>query len=146
MSDPARPTQPGGRAPAARTPLDTNGLPIGYPFKADWEMTPRRYVALLNTPGVEPPLLVDCRRTEEWQVCRIPGALLVPLHEMEARIDEIRDEAGPHKRTVVVHCHHGSRSLRAAAMLRALGFEGALSLAGGIDLWSIDIDPSVPRY
>ncbi len=134
---------PGPLPPPA--PLGPEGLPPGYPFRPDWEVTPRWYVQQLNQPG-EPPLLIDCRRPEEWNVARIEGALLIPLHELVQRIDEVRDALGPHARPIVIHCHTGRRSLQAASILRGFGFDRAFSMAGGIELWSIDIDPSVPRY
>lgn len=88
-------------------------------------------------------LLLDCREPDEYQTARIEGALLVPLSEPAERCAELE----PHRsRRIVVHCHHGGRSLRVAAWLRQQGFEQAQSMAGGIDLWSQVIDPSVPRY
>jgi rhodanese-related sulfurtransferase len=53
---------------------------------------------------------------------------------------------GWRSRRVVVHCHHGPRSTRACALLREHGFERVENLAGGIDAWSLTVDPSVPRY
>jgi rhodanese-related sulfurtransferase len=88
-------------------------------------------------------VLIDCRTPQEYQVARIDGAQLVPLDQMMVRmedLDEYRD------RKIVVHCHHGMRSLQMTAVLRQHGFTDVKSMAGGIDLWSLDIDPSVPRY
>lgn len=88
-------------------------------------------------------LLLDCRTSEEHAVARIAGALLVPMSELKERIAELE----PHRSgRIIVHCHHGGRSLRVAAWLRQQGFEQAQSLAGGIDLWAQVIDPSIPRY
>jgi rhodanese-related sulfurtransferase len=87
--------------------------------------------------------LLDVRQEWEHQAARLPGDLLIPLHELPARLDEVQPEPG---QLVVAYCHHGVRSLSAAAILRNAGFATALSLAGGIDLWSQLIDPSVPRY
>jgi rhodanese-related sulfurtransferase len=90
-----------------------------------------------------PIFLVDCREPEEFQTCSLPGAQLVPLStwpptpEVQSAIQGKR---------VVVYCHHGGRSLRAARWFQHNGFPDALSMAGGIDLWSQVIDPSVPRY
>lgn len=125
--------------------LDTRGLPPGYAFKPDWEVTPRQVRDLLNR--ADPSLLlVDCRRPDEWDVARIRGAVLLPLWEIEQRAAELETEDGSRNRPIIVHCHHGVRSMKAAGTLRAMGFTDVRSMAGGIDLWSIDVDQGVPRY
>ncbi|HYH65241.1 MAG TPA: rhodanese-like domain-containing protein [Urbifossiella sp.] len=91
----------------------------------------------------EPVYLVDVRDPDEFAYCRLPDSLLVPLPELAARADEVEPPAGA---MVVVLCHHGVRSLRGAAILRAAGHDNAASLAGGIDAWSRLVDPAVPRY
>ncbi len=88
-------------------------------------------------------LLLDCRTPEEHDTARIAGAVLIPMQELAARVAEIeawRD------RPVVVHCHHGVRSLRVVHWLRERGFSRARSMRGGIDAWAAEVDPSVPRY
>ena len=88
-------------------------------------------------------LLLDCREPDEIALVRIAGAVLLPLGELPARLGELE----PHRhRRIVVHCHHGGRSLRAANWLRAQGFSQAQSLAGGIDASAQEIDPRLPRY
>ena len=87
--------------------------------------------------------LLDVRHEWEHQLARLPGEALIPLHELPARLDEVQPPEGAE---IVCYCRHGVRSLSAAAILRQAGFGNALSLAGGIDLWSRAIDPSVPRY
>lgn len=141
---PASPGTPGTSSPAAAS-LDSRGLPHGYPFKAEWEVTPRETRGALSAKGVK-PVLLDCRRPEEHQVARIDGSVLIPLSELDKRADELEDDDGSRSRPIIVHCHHGMRSLRATSTLRALGFTDVRSMAGGIDLWSIDVDPRVPRY
>lgn len=91
----------------------------------------------------EPVYLLDVRQEWEHETARLPGDVLIPLPELPARLDEVRPAPG---QLVVAYCHHGVRSLGAAAILREAGFAEALSLAGGIDLWSRAIDPSIPRY
>ena len=86
-------------------------------------------------------LLVDVREPWEHQICRIEGAELISLGRLPMEWQRL-DQAGE----VILYCHHGIRSLDAAAWLRAQGVESARSLAGGIDRWSREIDPSVPRY
>ena len=91
-------------------------------------------------------VLLDCRRLDEWETARINGAVLIPMDQVERRADELEDEDGSRRREIVVYCHHGVRSMRVAATLRALGFANVKSMAGGIDAWSAGVDPSVPRY
>lgn len=88
-------------------------------------------------------LLVDVREIDEYQTASIGGAVLIPLSELQTSLPQL--EAYRDKR-IVVHCHHGGRSLRATLGLRQLGFGGAQNMAGGIDQWSQSIDPQVPRY
>jgi len=87
--------------------------------------------------------LLDVRQDWEHQLARLPDQALIPLHELSSRLDEVQPQPGAQ---VVCYCHHGVRSLSAAAILRQAGFPEAVSLAGGIDLWSRIVDPSVPRY
>jgi len=124
----------------------TTGLPEGYPLKPDWEIAPRALADMLAR-GLPPGALVlDCRRDEEVAFNRLPGAVHIEMGQIERRADELEDEGGSRARPVYVYCHHGRRSLAVAATLRALGFSGAVSLAGGIDAWSTGVDPTVPRY
>ncbi len=88
-------------------------------------------------------LLLDCREPDEFALVKIAGARLLPMSEIQARLDELTPHRG---RRVVVHCHHGGRSLRVANWLRAQGFAQAQSLAGGIDAWAVEVDPTLPRY
>ena len=100
-------------------------------------------VRALAATGSSDWLLLDCRTPEEHATARIAGGLLIPMQELPARLAEIdawRD------RPVVVHCHHGVRSLRVAHWLRERGFSGARSMRGGIDAWSLEVDASIPRY
>ncbi|MGB2589273.1 MAG: rhodanese-like domain-containing protein [Candidatus Acidiferrum sp.] len=85
--------------------------------------------------------LVDVRDPWEYELCRIPGAKLIPLGSLPASLNVL-----PDAEEVICYCHHGMRSLNAAAWLRQQGVESARSLAGGIDRWSVEIDASVPRY
>jgi rhodanese-related sulfurtransferase len=91
----------------------------------------------------EEPLLVDVRQPWEHELSRLPDSLLVPLPELPSRTAEVQPRPG---QLVVCYCHHGVRSLRAADLLARAGVSDVVSLAGGIDAWSLQIDPSVPRY
>jgi adenylyltransferase/sulfurtransferase len=88
-----------------------------------------------------PPTLIDVRTPREYDINRIEGSRLIPLHELPRRLEELDREAD-----LVVYCHHGPRSSQAVMFLRGKGFERARNLTGGIDAWSQVIDPSVPRY
>lgn len=90
----------------------------------------------------EPVYLVDVRQPWEHERAALPGSVLVPLDRLAEEHDEI---APPEGALVVAYCHHGIRSLNAAAMLERIGWS-VVSLAGGIDAWSLEIDPTVPRY
>ena len=93
--------------------------------------------------GPNPPRLIDVREPAEWTVARIPGAELLPLSQWPAlALETLTDKSQP----LLIQCHHGGRSARATAWLLDQGFENATNLAGGIDAWSVEIDPSVPRY
>lgn len=89
-------------------------------------------------------LLLDVRQPEEYAICKIDGAHLIPLGELEGRVDDVRGLAKG--LPIVAQCHHGGRSLSAAAILRRAGVADVKSLAGGIDQWSLQVDASVPRY
>lgn len=127
-------------------PLNADGLPQGMQFDPQWEVTPRQVRAAMAAPEGKRPLLLDCRRADEWQVARIGGAVLFPMDQIKDRLEEIEDAAGGKDAPIIVYCHHGRRSLRVTAELRQAGFTDVKSMAGGIDVWSMDIDPGAPRY
>jgi rhodanese-related sulfurtransferase len=88
-------------------------------------------------------LLLDCREPKEFEIARIAGSQLVPMQQIPDRIAELepfRDKQ------IIVHCHHGGRSLRVTQWLRQQGFSSVQNMTGGIDAWSLEIEPSVPRY
>jgi sulfur-carrier protein adenylyltransferase/sulfurtransferase len=93
----------------------------------------------LESPA--PPVVLDVREPYEVALCRLPGSLTIPLGQMHERLDAL-----PRDRAILVHCHHGSRSLQAAKFLRAHGFSRATSLRGGIHDWAEQFDPKMPRY
>ena len=87
---------------------------------------------------------IDCRDPEEFAFNRIADSELIPLSVLPSEATRrLGEDKAAH---LVVYCHHGMRSARAAEMLRRLGYLNAQSLAGGIDRWSQEIDPTVPRY
>src|SRR6266487_4179114 len=85
--------------------------------------------------------LIDVREPFEYEIARIDGAKLIPLAEIGERTEELQRE-----QPIVVHCHSGTRSAQAVRLLQQRGFSNVYNLEGGIDAWSDQIDPSVPKY
>ena len=85
--------------------------------------------------------ILDVRNPEEYEICNIEGAILIPLGELPQRLGELNKTD-----LIVAHCHHGMRGLKALEILKKAGFQNVKNLTGGIDAWSAEIDPSVPRY
>jgi rhodanese-related sulfurtransferase len=108
------------------------------PF-ASLEIAPRDVEDLIRRN--EKFLFVDVREKWEFETSHIEGAVLIPMREIPGNLAKFEDAD-----QVVLFCHHGMRSLDAAAWLRQQGVAGARSMAGGIDRWSAEIDPLVPRY
>ena len=86
-------------------------------------------------------MFLDVREPWEHDLARIEGTKLIPLGELQQRVNELDPDS-----EIVVYCHHGVRSFHATMFLRQIGFGKAQNLAGGIDAWSLRADPSVPRY
>src|SRR5438552_810726 len=86
-------------------------------------------------------IVLDVREPHEWAIAHIDGARLIPLSELPERLGELDGHA-----EIVTHCHHGVRSMKALEILQAAGFANVRSFKGGIDAWSVQVDPSVPRY
>jgi adenylyltransferase/sulfurtransferase len=103
------------------------------------EITPLALAGRLRN-GARPALL-DVREPYEWAIARLPDARLVPLNSLPQAVRSLDQDA-----EVVVYCHHGVRSQAAAAWLRDQGFARVRSLVGGIDRWSLEVDPSLRRY
>jgi len=128
--DPQSSAQTTSRSPVK---LDKRGLPPGYNFKADWEITPRQVKQMLDSK--ERLLLIDCRLPSEHAATSIPGARLMPLQQIDQHLSQLLQ----HKNDkIVVHCKAGSRSLQFAQALRQAGFTDVRSMAGGILLWNAD--------
>jgi rhodanese-related sulfurtransferase len=99
-----------------------------------------RELADIRSAGKKHTIL-DVREARELDVCRLEGALHVPMAEIPARADDL-----PTDQLLVVICHHGARSQMVVDFLRNAGFDNAVNLEGGIDAWACDIDQSMARY
>jgi len=126
-----------GEEPTIREPIDYEQF-CGSP-----EPVPEIPVAELKRKleAGEALLLLDVREPYEYETARIDGAKLIPLGELPTRLSEISSDGD-----VVIHCHSGVRSAHAVRLLHQAGFQNVYNLTGGIDAWSEEIDPSVPRY
>ena len=86
--------------------------------------------------------LVDVREPFEFDLARIEGGELISMRSVPKALPVLEEEEKP----IVVYCHHGMRSLQVVSWLREQGIENCTSMAGGIDRWSREVDPTVPRY
>ncbi len=103
------------------------------------EITPRHLSSRLRRGDAV--TLLDVREAYEWSIVRLPDARLIPLNTLPHAVRSL-DRAAE----IVVYCHHGTRSAAAADWLRDQGFARVLNLLGGIERWSLDVDPTVRRY
>jgi len=103
------------------------------------QLRPAELVVHLQTGRT--PVLLDVREPWEWNVCRVPGAILIPMRDLPARVAELDKDA----ETVVI-CHHGVRSYHAARYLETVGFGDVINLSGGVAAWADEVDPAMPRY
>ena len=107
-----------------------------YPLELSVEETKH----LLNTQP-DKVVLIDVREPHEFEICTIAGAQPIPMRQIPEHIGTL-----PKDKHLLIHCHHGGRSLRVTQYLRANGYDAVTNVAGGIDAWSLNIDPTVPRY
>jgi rhodanese-related sulfurtransferase len=120
----------GNRSPSAKIPVSMDDLQVSAKEVSE------------RLGRGDKLLLVDVREQWEYDLCKIPGAKLIPLGTIPANLNTLLDVDDD----VICYCHHGMRSLDAAVWLRQQGVESAKSMAGGIERWSAEVDPSVPRY
>ncbi len=85
--------------------------------------------------------LIDVRELHEYQIASIPGAQLIPLGTLPARLGELDKDAD-----IVAHCKSGARSQKAVDLLKQNGFKHVRNMTGGILAWSDKVDPRVPKY
>jgi rhodanese-related sulfurtransferase len=106
------------------------------------ETTPREVQSRLQAG--EKLALIDVREPSEFQMARLTGAELIPMRTVPAELSRL--DAQAEETPLIVICHHGVRSLNVVHWLREQGVSACQSLAGGIDRWSLDVDPAIPRY
>ncbi len=116
----------------AATP-DPNALPL--------EVSVTEAHQFLQADSSSRPLLLDVREPDEIATVAIEGSRRIPMAEVPQKLDSL-----PRDRPILVHCHHGGRSLKVTQFLRAKGFENTANVKGGIDQWAVQIDPSMKRY
>lgn len=141
-ADPACPCC--GASPAIRSLEKAAYAPISCQSPEPMSETPLEVTVeeaqrLLSGPN--PPQLIDVREMDEYAVCRIEGSRLIPMNTVPMRLAEI-----PQDVPVLVQCHHGGRSMKVTHFLRSKGYTRVSNVKGGIDAWSLKVDPQVPRY
>lgn len=107
-------------------------------MEKDLEITPRETAELLKEGKIK---LVDVRSAQEYAIASVPGSVLADQNLAQEIL-----QTWPKDTPIVTMCHHGMRSLDAAAYLRGHGFTNTRSMTGGIDAWSLQIDDSIQRY
>jgi adenylyltransferase/sulfurtransferase len=135
-----------GDKPTIFEPIDYEQFCAGPPA-ADWFAAPES-VPTISVRELKAKIdhreaftLIDVREPLEYEIAKIEAARLIPLGELENRLSEL-PRSGP----LILQCHSGGRSEHAVRLLQEAGFQNALNLEGGIDAWSAEIDPDVPRY
>lgn len=106
------------------------------------QIDPKALAEKLKLPKDQRPLLLDVRTPREHQIAALPDSVLIPIQEFQLREAELEALRG---KDIVAYCHHGMRSMNAAMFLEAKGIKAA-SLRGGIDAYSVEVDPKLPRY
>lgn len=122
-----------------RTTLEESYQEVCETVEQTDEIEPSVLHRLINTG--EELCLVDVREPFEHEICLIEDSLKIPLQRIPERIDEL-----PRNRSIILICHHGSRSAMVQDFLKSRGFNNTLNLTGGIDAWSCTVDDKVPRY
>jgi adenylyltransferase/sulfurtransferase len=107
-----------------------------YPLEISVEETHR-----LLTESVGRVCLIDVREPFEFETAHIAGSQLIPMRQIPEHVGKL-----PKDKHLLIHCHHGGRSLRVTQYLRAQGYEAVTNVAGGIQAWSERVDKSVPTY
>jgi adenylyltransferase/sulfurtransferase len=107
------------------------------------DLNPEELHGLLQAKGPREFRLIDVREEDEFAICKLPEAELIPLSRF---VEESSARLANQDQHIVVYCHHGMRSSNAADWLRAQGYSNVSNLTGGIDAWAERIDPEMNRY
>lgn len=137
--DPACPVC--GETPSITAPIDYEEFCAGQPNEISKIPEIDVHALQRKLSAAEGCVLLDVREPYEVELARIEGANLIPLGQLSARLGEL-----DRTKEIFVLCHSGVRSAHAAGLLQAAGFARAANVIGGIDEWSVEIDPNVPRY
>jgi len=105
------------------------------------QMTAPELAARLADASRAAPILLDVREPNEYQICHIAGAQLIPMNQIPARIEELAQDA-----EIICICHHGGRSMKVASFLEGNGFSHLTNLTGGMHAWALQVDQSMPTY
>jgi adenylyltransferase/sulfurtransferase len=116
--------------------MPSSDSPASYPLEISVEDT--RRILNENSGGV---LLIDVREPDEYETARIDGARLIPMRQIPENLGSL-----PKDKHLLIHCHHGGRSLKVTQYLRSQGFNAVTNVTGGIHAWSQRIDSSIPAY
>ena len=136
-----------GESPTITAPIDYEAFCAGPAAEPDWFAAPEESPTIsvrelkAKMDRGEELVLIDVREPYEYDIARIDGARLIPLGEFQDHAAGL-----PRTGTLVMQCHSGARSEFATQLLREAGFKNVFNLVGGIDAWSVEIDPAVPRY
>lgn len=117
--------------------------PPRWPFKEGLEISVPEAAALLRDPGRTDYMFLDIREPDELAIASIKGAVHITMGDIPSRINQLEVDEDT---VIAVICHSGRRSLKVAVYMQQEGLAGTRSVAGGIDWWSLKIDPTIPRY
>lgn len=105
------------------------------------QISPRQLQERLAAAAAEKPVLLDVREPWEFQICNLPGSMLMPMRTVPARLAELDSDA-----EIIVICHHGMRSMQVAMFLEQQGFPRVYNLTGGVNGWARAVESSMPVY
>ena len=101
----------------------------------------RQLADWLSDESRSKPVLLDVREPWEYELCRLPDSLHIPMHLVPLRRDELKRDDD-----IVIICHHGRRSMQVGMFLERQGYSSLINLTGGVSAWADEVDPNLPRY
>ena len=101
----------------------------------------RQLAEWLSDDSRSKPVLLDVREPWEYELCRLPDSLHIPMHLVPLRSSELKRDDD-----IVVICHHGGRSMQVAMLLERQGYSSLINLTGGVAAWADEVDHNLPRY